>query len=228
MIFLLDYSYSMKGTKITQVNQALPSVINKLHEEAKENKIQISLHIIAFSNDATWIIGDMAKGVILGAGIDDDALLGVWKKDLEADGITDTDKAIRLANEALSKTYLGDHALRPVVILMTDGICTCSMEDYTAVIDEMKRKLSGNTGKEKVTRIAIGVGDDYDKEQLELFASQGIIGEERDLPLIFDVKNVDQLAKTINWVAISSMHSSITTNNDNESITLPDPDDVWA
>jgi hypothetical protein len=84
----------------------------------------------------------------------------------------------------------------------------------------MKKKLAGNTGKEKVTRIAIGV-EGYNRKELEEFASIGRIADE-EVPLIFDVDKATDLGKVINWVAVTSILSSITEEDD--IIDLGDPD----
>ena len=85
----------------------------------------------------------------------------------------------------------------------------------------MKKSLAGNTGKEKVTRIAIGV-EGYNRNELEEFASVGIISDQQQ-PLIFEVDKATDLGKVINWVTVTSMVSSIT-DDDEDIIDLVDTD----
>ncbi|MCR5789509.1 MAG: VWA domain-containing protein [Lachnospiraceae bacterium] len=213
LILLLDNSYSMVNGRIAQLNNAIPTIRNSLIRIADEECVDLKVRIIAFSDEAVWKVGTPEQGI--------DAASIVWK-DLDVIGGTSTPKAIREANRALKKEYLGAHALRPVVILVTDGYCNPEERpDYLKAIEEMKKCLSGNTGKEKVTRIAIGV-EDYNRQELVEFASMGMISDELQ-PLVFEIDKATDLGKVINWVAVTSMVSSMTEAED-DVIDLGDPD----
>ena len=214
LIMLLDRSISMDDYgRIDQLNQAIPVLKQSLTEVADEEGVEIKLRIISFCEKINWVVGSPESGV----NIQD----VVWH-DLTTDYCTCTDLAIKEANKALKKQYLGAHALRPVVILITDGGCTNDHGDYLAAIEEMKRKLSGTTGKEKVTRIAVGV-QDANRVELEEFASVGLY-HDIEQPLVFEVQDVSELCKVINFAAVSSMYSSISDNSDMVVID-GDPDD---
>ena len=213
LILLLDNSYSMCNGRITQLNNAIPTLKNSLMKVADDECVDLKVRIIAFSDDAVWKVGSVEKG--------EDVASIVWK-DLDVVGGTSTPKAIREANKSLRKQYMGARALRPVVILMTDGYCNRDEHaDYLKAIEEMKKRLAGNTGKEIVTRIAIGV-EDYRRDELVEFASEGIISGVRQ-PLVFEIDKATDLGKVINWVTVMSMTSSIT-YSDEEVIDLGDPD----
>lgn len=213
LILLLDNSYSMNNGRIVQLNSAIPTLKNSLIKVAEDECVDLKVRIIAFSDEAVWEVGTIEKGVDIGSVI--------WR-DLDVVGGTSTPKAIREANKALRKEYLGPHALRPVVILVTDGYCNPNEHgDYLAAIDEMKKKLAGDTGKEKVTRVAIGV-EDYNRNELIEFASEGVISDVQQ-PLIFEIDKATDLGKVINWVTVTSIVSSITDDNE-EIIDLGDPD----
>ena len=219
LILLVDNSYSMIDGKIEKVNYQMPILKNRLMKLAEDQGVELKIRIIAFSDEAIWKVGSVTEG--------EDIANVVWT-DLEVVGETCTSKAIREANKALRKEYLGSHALRPVVILVTDGYCTDLPADYIAAVDEMKKRLAGNSGKEKVTRIAIGVGEngDYNRDDLVAFASEGFIDDEKQ-PLVFDVENPDKLGKVINLTAVTSMISSIT--DEAVSIDTSDIDeDDWV
>lgn len=213
LILLLDNSYSMYNGRIAQLNSAIPTLKNSLMKVADDECVDLKVRIIAFSDEAVWKVGSVEQG--------QDISTVVWK-DLDVVGGTSTPKAIREANKALRKQYLGAHALRPVVILVTDGYCNPDEHnDYVAAIAEMKKRLAGNTGKEKVTRIAIGV-EDYNRDELIEFASEGIISDQQQ-PLVFEIDKATDLGKVINWVTVTSMVSSIT-DGDDDIIDLGDPD----
>lgn len=212
LILLLDNSYSMVGTRIAQVNHAIPALKASLMQVAEDECVDLKLRVIAFSDNAVWKVGSVQSGV--------DIANVVWQ-DLDVDNSTATSKAIKEANKALKKEYLGAHTLHPVVILVTDGNCNSSDHaQYLAEIAAMKKKLAGGTGKEKVTRIAVGV-DDYNRSELEEFASVGLVND-MQRPLVFEVDKAVDLGKVINWAAVSSMYSSIT--DDEDVIDLGDED----
>jgi len=215
LILLLDNSYSMLNGRIAQLNNAIPTLKSNLMQVAKDNDVDIKLRIISFSNTPRWQVGTVTDGV--------DIESVVWK-DLDVEDDTYTDLAIAEANKALKSAYLGSHALRPVVILITDGNCNpYRHNEYLSSIEEMKKKLAKETGKEKVTRIAIGV-EDYNNDELVEFASEGEINGQLQ-PLVFKVDKSTDISKVINWVTVTSLLSSIT-NGDDDIVRVDDP--AWG
>ncbi len=212
LIMLLDNSYSMYNGRIAQLNNAMPVLKNSLIKIAADECVDLKIRIIAFSDNPVWKIGSVEQG--------QDIESVTWQ-DLNVVGGTRTDLAIEEANKALKKEYLGEHTLRPVVVLVTDGNCNPGNHaDYLAAIEKMKKKLSGNTGKEKVTRIAIGV-EDYNKDELIEFASEGIISDQKQ-PLVFEIDKAADLGRVINWAVVTSMYSSITDGDDIPDFGDPD------
>ena len=216
LILLVDNSYSMNGTRINQLNQAIPVLKDNLIEVADENDVDLKIRVIAFSDEAIWKVGTVEHGEDIGS--------VVWNP-LDVIGETVTATAIREASKALKKKYLGSHALRPVVVLITDGYCTEEHSDYLAAIEEMKRCLSGNSGKEKVTRVAIGV-EDYKRDELVEFASEGLIMDQMQ-PLVFAVDEPERLSKIINWVAVTSILSSITGDGEDTPVFDEPDEEDW-
>jgi len=210
LIMLLDNSGSMCGERINQLNQAIPKLKESLSKMADESDVDIKIRVISFSFDPRWEVGNVQDGV--------DIHSLNWN-DIGVLGSTNTEKAIREANKSLKKQYLGGHALRPVVVLVTDGDCTGPYNEYLDEIEKMKQCLSGASGKEKVTRIAIGVKD-YNYTELEAFASIGKVGEQMQ-PLVFGIDDASDISKVINWATVTSMYSSIT-NGDDDVIDLGD------
>lgn len=216
LILLLDNSYSMAKGRITQLNAAIPVLIGKLSEMADKNHVDLRLRVIAFSDEAVWKIGSIESG--------EDIKSVVWH-DLDVVGGTSTPKAILEANKSLKVKYIthgGNYALRPVVILVTDGYCNDNEhDDYLAAIEEMKKRLSGNSGKEKVIRIAIGV-EDYNRDQLVEFATVGIMSDVKQ-PFVFEVDKASDLGKVIQWTAQTSLSASMHDDN-SDVIDIGDPD----
>lgn len=223
LILLIDNSYSMKGSRIAQVNNAIPQIKKKLSKIAEDNDVNLTIRVIAFSDNAVWKVGTVEAGVP----IED----FTWT-DLGVVGGTSTNKAVREAAKALHKRFLttdeNAKILRPVVILLTDGYCNPDEHnDYLAAIDEMKRCLAGDTGKDKITRVAIGV-ENFNRAELEEFASlskprdAGI--EDAGKPLVFEVTNTDELGSVIEWVVPTSIVSSIIAGEDPSAIPFPTSD----
>lgn len=206
IIIIVDTSYSMEGKPIAQVNAAMGPLKKKLSKEAEKEGIEVEIKVIAFNDTAWYVVGS------------DDAWESIgdftWQ-DVSASGSTSTPKALKLANESLRRGA-GDetHLLRPVVILLTDGACNPGEHPaYLNEIEIMKKKFAGNTGKEKVNRIGIGVGDYYNEAEIEEFASVGIINDQVQ-PLIFKVDHAEELAGAINWVAVTSLQGSVLPGQD--------------
>lgn len=214
LIMLLDNSGSMEGERINQLNKAIPVLKEKLIEIADNEMVDIKVRVISFSEFPNWEIGSEREGV--------DIHSLSWK-DIGTIGWTNTELAIREANKSLKKEYMGSHALHPVVILVTDGGCTGPHTEYLNEIEKMRNCLSGANSSEKVTRVAIGVKD-YNRSELEEFASTGII-KDSPQPLVFGVEKAEDLCKVINWATVTSMYSSIT-NNDTDIINLGEPN--WS
>lgn len=211
IIFLIDNSYSMlENGALTQLNFAIPELMHILDSVADENGVNVKVRIISFSDKAKWIVGTPENGV--------DACSVAWQG-ISADNNTATSLAIREANKALKKQYLGAHALRPVVLLITDGKCNPQqLSSYHKEIEEMKTKLSGSTGKEKVTRIAIGVND-FDFNELAEFATVAKY-HDQDQPLVFTLENMNELIPLISMTVLSSMYSSISADSDDNTIEI--------
>ena len=216
LILLVDNSYSMVDDRIAQLNDAIPVLKKDLIAVAQENDVKLKMRVIAFSDNAVWKVGAVDHG--------EDIENVVWEN-LEVENATATSKAIREANKALKKRYLGDHALRPVVVLITDGDCTDPHDEYLAAIEEMKKCLSGKSGKEKVTRVAIGVKG-FNRAELVEFASEGLVMDKMQ-PLVFPVDEPEHLGKVINWVTVTSIYSSITDDGESPPVIDADPDD-WV
>ena len=81
----------------------------------------------------------------------------------------------------------------------------------------MRHKLTSSDKKEKVTRIGIGISDNYSRKHLEEFASVGTIKNQLH-PLVFDDQKI-KLPEVINWATATSVESSITGDQNYDSLT---------
>ncbi len=215
IIFLLDTSISMSGERIGQLNNAMQDVLNELHTLSIEMSTDAFVRVIQFNSSASWIIGDAKNGVLALEAANS------WKS-LSASGSTDTAAAIEKSLEALHISYLGRKNRKPVVVLVTDGYSNDASATRNAT-EKLKKALSGDSGKEKVYRVGVGVIG-YNEAELVDFASKGKIIEDNEIkagaPLVFKVDDVSDLSNVIRDVAVSSLRSVIADNGADENSTL--------
>jgi uncharacterized protein YegL len=86
-------------------------------------------------------------------------------------GMTSTTKAIELLIPELDIEKIGKRNVPPVIILLSDGMCT---DEPESMYYDALAKLNQCPWGKKAVRIAIGIGDqnnDYNKEQLDCFIS---------------------------------------------------------
>lgn len=183
--WVVDCSGSMFGDKISIVNNAIESVLPEMRDEADENpNAQLMIRTLKFSSGASWVTASPVK-------VED----YTWQ-DLEAVGVTDMGKAFDLLSAQLSVEEMGERALPPVVVLLSDGQPT---DDYKKSLE----KLLKLPWAKKAVRIAISIGQDADDEVLEEFTG--------NKELVLQANNAKMLAKMIKWAstAVSAVSSGV-------------------
>jgi uncharacterized protein YegL len=215
--YLLDTSGSMSGQKIQQLNTCMETLKSELEAEGIKNNVEIVVRVIEFGNndDAKWTVGSAASG----NKIDE----FIWTP-LQATGAcTPTSKALTLVADALNDEFLGKRTLRPVIILVSDGVCTDGDQVYVAACEKLAAKIGG-----VATRIAVAVQADGTAAltQLEQFASHD--GETKK-PFVYSVESPEDMVKIIRWASIVSIKSSVKTGalsnaSSSGQVSLPDPD----
>ncbi len=157
---LLDNSGSMKGTSIGTVNQTGREMLPVMREIMNNNPgIEIELLCITFNSTAQYEMGGLAK-------LDD----AVWH-DLSAGGRTAMGEAILLLADSLHMNNMPKRGIPPLCLLLSDGVNTDG-SDYDKAIGILNNELWGA----KAVRLAIGIGQGYDKRALEMFCNQPEIG----------------------------------------------------
>ena len=207
VIFLLDTSGSMDDQRMAQLNNGMSVSLAAIQEEAEARDIDLSVRVVEFNNFAEWIIGKTEKGE------DSDVAINLGTDLTAKNASTNTAAAMRLAKECMHTKYLGDRAYSPLVILVTDGVSN-DPNDTKAAAEELRNSLKSksNPNKDKITRIAVGVVG-ANQDELKTFASIGTInddnGTHENVPLVFNVNNVKNLAKLLKNVTKSSVIASI-------------------
>lgn len=186
-IWIADASGSMKDDgKIQSLNMAIREAIPHMQKVASENpNAQVLVRAIKFASGAQWHISQPTP-------VEDFK----WD-DLKADGVTDMGKALTMVAEQLTIEKLGERALPPVLVLISDGQPTDSFEKgLKKLIDDPKE----HWGK-KAVRIAIAIGQDADHDVLQKF-----IGHNEIKPL--QANNPEALVNYIKWVSTAVLKSA--------------------
>jgi uncharacterized protein YegL len=211
----------MAGTKIHELNFAIRECIPEMQNVAGENpEAKMFLRVLAFSSGARWHIAKPTP------------LADFRWTDVQADGVTDMGRAMELLAEALSVEAMGERALPPVLVLITDGQPT---DNFAGGL----KKLMENPWAKKAVRIGIGIGEDVDLSVLEKF-----IAQPEFKPLRAD--NAPTLARYIKWASTAVVKSASapasqvagTKQGGGSNVPIPtppvpvpsgnvDPKDVW-
>ena len=176
-IWIADASGSMKDDgKIQSLNMAIREAIPHMQKVASENpNAQVLVRAIKFASGAQWHISQPTP-------VEDFK----WE-DLKAAGVTDMGKALTMVAEQLDVTKMGERALPPVLVLISDGQPTDSFEKGL-------KKLMDKPWGTKAVRIAIAIGQDADHDVLQKF-----IGHNEIEPL--QANNPEALVNYIKWVS---------------------------
>lgn len=202
-IWLADCSGSMGADgKIQALNNAIREVIPHMQKAADDNpNAEVLVRAIKFSNGAQWHIEKPTK-------IEDFKWL-----DLQAAGVTDLGKALKMVAKELRIPPMTERALPPVIVLISDGQPT---DDFD---EGLKEFMDTNWGK-KAARISIAMGADADIEVLQKF-----IGHNELQPL--QANNPETLVNYIRWVSTAVLQSASAPgsqmNKDNGSANVPIP-----
>jgi uncharacterized protein YegL len=192
-IFLLtDESRSMSGKRIATLNHAILESTNELKEVGKQHpEASFKIRAIAFSDSPRWHIGPDP--------VDIDKLS--WQ-DLSVDGGTETGAAIQWLADAVTMDKMSRKGFPPVMVLLSDGDNT----DGDAYEQAIARLNSEPWGR-KAIRIAIGIGDGYNRTQLEKFTNRPDIG-------VLEAKNTVDLANYVKFAIVTVSLSAINSVSD--------------
>jgi uncharacterized protein YegL len=209
--WLLDCSGSMSiNGKIESLNFAVREAIPEMQRVAHENATaQLMVRVITFSDGAQWHVHASTP-------IDDFQ----WS-DVTTAGITDLGAALRLVADELQTPPMPERALKPVLVLVSDGQPT---DDWRAGLQAVDRTPWGK----RAVRVAVAIGQDADISMLKEF-----LANPEQEPL--QAHNPTQLAGAIRWASTVAVRVASTPRGAGPT-ALPsappdpadDPDnDVW-
>src|ERR1700728_26600 len=113
LIILADCSGGMKGEKIQALNYAIADMMPHLEEwERDQEQAEVFIRAIAFATEPRWHIRDP------------EPVAGIRWKPLEPvpKGLTNMGAAFAMAGAALAPGLIERRALRPALLLITDGL----------------------------------------------------------------------------------------------------------
>lgn len=197
--WLVDTSHSMSGEKIATVNRAIKACVQPLRDAAEDNpEAKMFVRAMKFGVGAQWHTTETP--------IED----FVWY-DLDTNGYTDTGAALKLMGSELSMEKMGNRALPPVIILLSDGEAT---DDYEGGLAELVKQRWGS----KAVRIAIAIGNDANITQLTKFCSN----PQENPPLVAD--RASELVAYIKWASVEvskSVSHSVINVDSGSNVALP-------
>lgn len=216
LYWLVDCSGSMvMDGKIGAMNFAIREALPELVSAADANPAAtLMMRVLSFSTEARW---------------ESEAAVPVHDfrpPALEADGTTALGAALRLLAEELHTPPMPTRALRPVIVLISDGVPT---DDWRAGL----RALDTTPWGRRSVRVAIAVGDDADRDVLKEFLQNPELE-----PL--NAGRISELARSLRWASTMAVRASSSPAAHPAGLdfvtftTLPPPtllddgdDDVW-
>ena len=153
IIYVLDTSGSMEGSRIAAINAAMNETMEVLKDVSQKNpRAELKIGVLQFSTGPQWVTNELVF------------MEDFYWNDLKAGGLTDFGSALnelhnKLSREQLLVSEVG--FLTPVIIFMSDGEPT---DDYESALNKIK---SNNNFFKVSTKIVAAVGNDANVQVLQ-------------------------------------------------------------
>jgi uncharacterized protein YegL len=159
-IIMGDCSGSMKGPKMQALNTALRAMLpHLLRWEREQLQAQLLVRILGFATEPRWHVPEPTPVAELN---------DRWR-DLEYVrwGWTNMGPAFEAVGEVLEPDRLETRALRPAILLVTDGLPTDPPGGFERGLAALTRHTAGRLS----LRLAVAIGRDANSEPLDRFRS---------------------------------------------------------
>src|ERR1700749_904303 len=156
LIILADCAGGMKGEKIQALNYAISDMMPHLEEwEQDQEQAQVFIRAIAFATEPRWHIPEPVP------------VAGIRWKPLQAEhkGLTNMGAAFALAGQALAPGRIERRALRPALLLITDGLAT----DPPGAFESGLAALMAQPAGKAALRLSLAIGRDAQSDALNRF-----------------------------------------------------------
>lgn len=162
-IVMADCSGSMKGEKMQALNYALRSMLPHLMDwERDQLQAQLLIRILAFASTPVWTVPEPVPVAELSSH---------WRNlEYVPMGRTNMGPAFRAVAEALKPERLERRALRPAILLVTDGLPTDPPGGFDGGLAELLDLVAGRSA----LRLAVAIGRDANSEPLDRFRSPDV------------------------------------------------------
>jgi uncharacterized protein YegL len=155
-IIMADCSGSMSGERMQALNYAIADMLPQLADWERDQLVaQVFVRVLAFATQPYWHVRDPV------------AVRGLQWKALHAvdGGYTNMGSAFREVATAIGPDRLEHRALRPAIILVTDGRPTDKGTDFESGLAALTSFPAGRSS----LRLAIAIGQDVKSEFLDRF-----------------------------------------------------------
>jgi uncharacterized protein YegL len=162
-IVMADCSGSMKGEKMQALNYALRSMLPHLVAwEQDQLQAQLLIRILAFASVPQWYVQDPVPVAELSRH---------WRNlEYVPMGRTNMGPAFRAVAESLGPDRLERRALRPAILLVTDGLPTDPPGGFEHGLGLLLESVAGRSA----LRLAVAIGRDASSEPLDRFRSPDV------------------------------------------------------
>jgi uncharacterized protein YegL len=159
-IVMADCSGSMKGEKMQALNYALRSMLPHLVTwERDQLQAQLLMRVLKFATVPQWHVGEPLPVA---------DLIASWQNlEYVYQGRTNMGAAFREVSDALGPDKLERRALRPAILLITDGLPTDPPGEFEAGLGALASTAAGRAS----LRVAVAIGRDANSEPLNRFRS---------------------------------------------------------
>ena len=189
IIYVIDTSGSMAGTRIAAVNQAMTETIDVLKDvSAKNPTAELKIGVLQFASGASWVTDGLQS-------IDD-----FYWNDLIAGGPADLGAALDELHKKLSRIafFNSEVGFRvPVLIFMSDG--GYPTDDYRSALKKISDNNKWFTVSEK---ICIAIDENSDVEVLKEIAGCG--DKAKGSESVIQVSDMETLKKLIRIVSVTA------------------------
>ena len=185
VVLLLDVSGSMGGTSITELNNAVETMIAEFADQ-QTNEIEILISVITFGAEVKWHLPYTPANQV------------VWSS-LEANGATPMGTAFAMTKAMIEdKNVTVSRAYRPTLVLVSDGGPTDDWQDNLA-------RLVNEGRSQKCDRLAMAIGTGADSQVLNQF----IDGTEHT---VFQAKDASKIKEFFQFVTMSVTSRTVSKN----------------
>jgi uncharacterized protein YegL len=156
LIILADCSGGMKGEKIQALNYAIADMLPHLEEwEQDQEQAQVFIQAIAFATEPRWHIAEPVP------------VAGIRWKPLQSvpKGLTNMGAAFALAAQAVAPGQIERRALRPALLLITDGLATDPPGAFESGLATLMEQPAGKAA----LRLSLAIGRDAQSDSLNRF-----------------------------------------------------------